>query len=84
MAVGTFAVSTVAASGSCGAGVSGPQAGGVASPSVSGVRLASAWYGARFAFRVKAPVIGVAALSFWFIGWMPRICSTVRTIVIRV
>ena len=31
---------------------------------------------------VKADAIGVAALSFWFIGWTPRICSMVRIIVI--
>jgi hypothetical protein len=34
--------------------------------------------------RVKASRIGLAALSFWFIGWIPRICSMVRIIVICV
>jgi hypothetical protein len=33
---------------------------------------------------VNAPAIGVAAVSFWFIGVIPRICSIVRIIVICV
>src|SRR3954447_16289888 len=63
-------------------GVSGPQAGGVAPPSVSGTWFGTASKGARSGVLVNAPYIGVAAASFWFSGWAPRICWIVRTRVI--
>lgn len=67
---------------SWGAGVSGPQAGWGLTPRVRDVRLGTVVNGVASGVRRNAPYIGVAALSFWFIGWMPRICSTVRIIVI--
>jgi hypothetical protein len=82
LSAGTVADGAGAAWGSCGAGVSGPQAGGVVRPAVSEVRLGSAMNGVKFVFWVNAARIGLAALSFWFIGWIPRICSMVRIIVI--
>ena len=81
-ATATFADGTTAAFGSCAAGVSLPQGGGVDRPKVSEVRLGSAVTGVSSGLSLNAARIGVAALSFWFIGWIPRICSMVRTIVI--
>ena len=50
--------------------------------SVSGILFGTAVNGVSSGREVNAPNIGVAALSFWFIGWIPRICSMVRIIVI--
>ena len=63
-------------------GVSAPQAGVCATPSVSGTWLGTAVNGVRSGVLVNAPYIGVAAATFWFSGWAPRICSIVRTSVI--
>ena len=67
---------------SIGAGVSAPHDGSVDRPAVSDVRLGSAVNGVKSGFLVNAAAIGLAALSFWFIGRTPRICSMVRIIVI--
>src|SRR5262249_19509917 len=67
---------------SCGAGVSEPQVGWVDRPAVREGRLGTAVNGGLSAFPLNARVLGVAALSFWFIGRIPRICSTVRIMVI--
>src|SRR5579883_1398560 len=64
------------------AGTFGPQDGCCDRPRVSEVWFGTAVNGVRFGLSVNAPVIGVAAESSWFIGWMPRICSMVRIIVI--
>ena len=50
--------------------------------SVSGTWFGTAVNGVMSGVSVNAPYIGVAAASFWFSGWAPRICSIVRTIVI--
>src|SRR5262249_36757248 len=62
--------------------VSSPQVGAVATPSVSGTWFGTAVKGVMSGVLENAPYIGVAAASFWFSGWAPRICSMVRTIVI--
>src|ERR1700745_1108746 len=64
------------------AGTSAPQAGRVDRPAVSEVLLGSAVNGVKSGCRVNAASIGLAAVSFWFIGRIPRICSMVRSMVI--
>ena len=60
-------------------GSSAPQSGVWATPSVSGTWLGTDVNGVVSGVLVNAPYIGVAAASFWFSGWAPRICSIVRT-----
>src|SRR5262245_53327023 len=84
-AVSVWAAGTVADGGAakalfCGAGLSEPQEGWVARPRVSEVRLGTTLNGVLSGLVLNAARIGAAALSFWFIGWIPRICSMVRII----
>lgn len=51
-------------------------------PRVSEVRFGTASKGVLSGVVVNAPLIGDAAASSGFIGWMPRICSMVRIMVI--
>ncbi len=47
-----------------------------------GIRFATEVKGVKFGVSVNASYIGVAAISSWFIGGRPRICSIVRVMLI--